>query len=316
MNNTANYGYLAKHIKKYLWHIPFVTGHSYQLVWQGEPDWTTISVWKSAEWLNTDLGVLMRFPYIDQREKFTVSPGFTNQTKLIDPVTMKDMDEEVVNEEDRSDLLTGSWHVNHTGEVFSMLVNGKGAKSVSASGIRCVFNCQAKRLPPPNLENNIRYWSKNADWEGSVPVENGVVTVKANWNMILDVQPVIMNKFYIYGRLTVDPNLASCDIVTNWLIIQRGEFIIGTEDEPHQGRFNITLTGKKRDRVFAYSNFVMGGSKILFVSGLLQAYGIPRTVANINNEDEIRSHTTLKAEAEPNTKTLVVDVGLDWKAGD
>ena len=60
----------------------------------------------------------------------------------------------------------------------------------------------------------------------------------------------------------------------------------------------------------------MGGSKILFVSGLLQAYGIPRTVANINNEDEIRSHTTLKAEAEPNTKTLVVDVGLDWKAGD
>lgn len=99
-------------------------------------------------------------------------------------------------------------------------------------------------------------------------MEDGVVTIKANWDMVLDVEPVIMNKLYIYGRLTVDPALASCDLVTNWLIIQRGEFIIGTEEEPHLGRFNLTLTGAKRDRVFAYSNFIMGGSKILFVSGL------------------------------------------------
>ena len=117
--------------------------------------------------------------------------------------------------------------------------------------------------------------------------------------MVLDIEPVVMDKLYINGRLTMDPALASCDIVANWIIIEQGEFIIGTEEEPHQGRVNITLTGSRRDRVFAYSNFVMGGNKILFVSGLFQAYGVPRTAATIDNEEVIRSHTTLKSEVFP-----------------
>ena len=85
MNDPATKARIPKHIKKFLWHLPFVTGHTYQIFWDGWPDFNHITLWRSEEWLSDDKGVLLRFPYDDQRQKFTVSPGYKNQTELIDP---------------------------------------------------------------------------------------------------------------------------------------------------------------------------------------------------------------------------------------
>ncbi len=310
---------MSKHIKKYMWNVPFVTGHTYQVYWRDGLDWTYLKTWRSGEWRSTDLGVVLRFPYDDQREKFTVG-GHTNSTTLMDPVIMKDVDQVVTNETQRTNFTSGAWHVNHTEEVFSVLVNGLGGATVQANGIRCVFNCTPARIPPAVEENRTRYWSVASDWEGgAVPVHGGVVTVKGSWNMILDAQPLEMDKLYIYGRLTVDPALKACEIVTNWLIVQQGEFIIGNATDPHPGNFTITLKGRKRDRVFAYSNFVMGGNKILFVSGLLQAYGLPRATGPGSpgrSLQEASVFTSLKEPASPGDTSIVVDVGLGWKAGE
>ena len=41
--------------------------------------------------------------------------------------------------------------------------------------------------------------------------------------MILDMElPLEIDRLYIYGRLTVDPNLSKCVLKANWIIVQSG----------------------------------------------------------------------------------------------
>ena len=120
-----------------------------------------MNIGRSGEWRSSDKAVFFRFPYHDRRDKFAVSAGgvnFKNSTSLINPVTMQTY------ENPSAILKTGAWHVNHTEEVFSFLVNGIGGRQVSVLTVRCLFNCT---LPPKknvNITEGPRFWSINGDW--------------------------------------------------------------------------------------------------------------------------------------------------------
>jgi len=133
-----------------------------------------------------------------------------------------------------------------TGDINNWPNNG-----VSTGTFR-VIRCESEGcipIPPPTVpamrpENALR-WSSEADWESigmTAPVTNGEVAIPGGVWMILDVQPPVLTRLYIYGALEVE-DTEDRTIEANIVLIQGGKLQVGSEEEPFTNKFDLVLAG-------------------------------------------------------------------------
>lgn len=143
-------------------------------------------------------------------------------------------------------------------------------------------------------------WSDPATWGGKVPAAGAAVTIPANKTMLLDVSPPALTSLTIQGTLIcAEMNLA---LSANWIMVESsGALQCGTELQPFQHRFVITLTGNNPQQ-----NIQSMGTKLLGVSGgRLDLHGQP-TISWVH----------LGATAYTGSTQLVLDQPTNWTAGD
>ena len=149
--------------------------------------------------------------------------------------------------------------------------------------------------PPASLK-----WSDPNSWPSkAVPVANQDVVIAAGTTMTLDITPPALKSLAILGSLT----FADTDLALSANFIQvKGALQIGTEARPYTHRATITLTGDDSNEG------ALGlSSKALSVSpgATLELHGAPRVV-----------WTHLSASAPKGATQLMLERGVDWRAGD
>lgn len=120
---------------------------------------------------------------------------------------------------------------------FNFLLNGKdlSRNNLRFQGFRCIINCVVNnQLVETGIEATPRYWSNPKSWPtGVLPVEDEEVEIKPTWNMIMDIEPPLLKKLTINGRLSFlnDPNKPhNLTLHARIIYVRAGEFLIGSED--------------------------------------------------------------------------------------
>lgn len=207
-----------------------------------------------------------------------------------------------------------------------MIVNEKpedngltGDSSLVITTKRCSGDCFSQ-APPSEIETIQRFWSNPNDWRddpgnstqtGVVPTAGSIVTIKNTWNMFYDIDtnPLHYDKIFVEGRLTFSDPVAGnkqFELIANQILVVVGEIRIGSQISPYKNKAIITLKGTRNSPSFAYSNNVLAGNKILFVSGNFTAYGsLPTT----------KVQSRLKAKAVKGATTIQLEPGLQWAPG-
>lgn len=84
-----------------------------------------------------------------------------------------------------------------------------------------------------------------------------------------------------------------------------GELIIGSATTPFPKKATILLHGEQSSEAITYTGAVEAGNKVISNVGTIKMYGEKRS-----------RWSRLAASVYKDDKTIVVESGLDWKAGD
>ncbi len=141
-------------------------------------------------------------------------------------------------------------------------------------------------------------WSDPATWGGSVPADGADIMVPRGQTIILD-RNVSAATLTVNGTLICDNR--DLELSARWIMVH-GKLECGTESEPFQNQFNITLTGNDRNES------VMGmGTKTLSTmgGGIISLHGQPRT-----------SWLMLDGTVNPGSRDIRTEYPTGWRKGD
>ncbi len=119
-----------------------------------------------------------------------------------------------------------------------MAFSGKNASKtkVVMKGSRCVGPCIAPINTSVPIEDRVRRWSVDTDWDtGLKPKAGDNITIEPNWNMIYDVADAnapILNYLEINGILTFEDGIKDLTLRSNYIFVRAGQLIIGTSTKP------------------------------------------------------------------------------------
>jgi G8 domain/Right handed beta helix region len=179
------------------------------------------------------------------------------------------------------------------------------------AGVAPVRPPPAPPTPPTSQVPAVNAWSNPANWPGGkLPQPGETVTIPADKNIVLDVNPPQLGGLMVTGKLSVDPKL-DLNLRAGWIMVHSssGEFRIGSELQPYTRRATITLTAPGETPIERDAD-IMGmkmGTKFLGAmdGGQLLLHGENRL-----------SWTRLTATAERGATSLTLDGNVDWRAGD
>ncbi len=144
-------------------------------------------------------------------------------------------------------------------------------------------------------------WSDPASWpDGKVPRAGDAVTIGADRNIVLDVNPPALRSLTINGKLSFSNDL-DLELKTDWIYLPGGELDIGSEAKPHTRKATITLT----DNVPDENINTMGDRGIMLVKGALSLHG-----------DRKNTWTKLAATAKAGSTRIEVLNASGWRKGD
>lgn len=142
-----------------------------------------------------------------------------------------------------------------------------------------------------------------------MPVEGDEVEIKPTWWVELDLaETPKLKSLQINGRLTFKNDKANLPLIklrSHQIFVRAGEFIIGTETAPYDGKAEVELLGLTDSDGLVLSGTIKGGNKILASTNKVAFYGKPR--------DQM---TRLLDTVEEGATTIKVDSTLDWAVGD
>lgn len=98
------------------------------------------------------------------------------------------------------------------------------------------------------------------------------------------------------------------ELKSEMILVETGELVIGTEAEPYMHEAIITLLGIPTSETHSYSNDVVAGNKILFVTGKFTAWGKDLM-------DGEPYWTRLYKPCVEGESTIWLAPGLDWQPG-
>lgn len=189
-------------------------------------------------------------------------------------------------------VITGIITVPH---LFASPASHANASATATSTVVATGTATTTSGPPVHLYR----WSSPDTWQGKPPVAGSAVTIPANRTVLLDTSPPALKSLTIQGTLIcAEQNLA---LSANWIMVESsGALQCGTELQPFQHQFVITLTGNNTNE-----DIMQMGTKLLGVSGgRLDLHGQP-TVSWIH----------LGQTAYAGTSQLVLSQTVNWSAG-
>ena len=149
------------------WSMPYITGRIYNIWWGTGIDFTHLSIYTSPIYNPADLGIIFRFNYSENRQKYNVGPMRGGVKKL----TALDYFTEITSagQLDINNCTNGQYyHDNQEGaqRKLAVCISGKNRTQyeyTQVNGIVCQINCP---LPAGTFikENFIRKWSNTTQW--------------------------------------------------------------------------------------------------------------------------------------------------------
>jgi hypothetical protein len=105
-----------------------------------------------------------------------------------------------------------------------------------------------------------------------LPAANQNVTIPYEWNLVLDIDPPILNYVEINGILIFDRSRDNT-FQAHYIWVKQGIIQIGSATSPFAKKANIILHGAKNDSYLVVDPDA-SGNKMLAVNGGLEFYGI------------------------------------------
>ena len=144
---------------------------------------------------------------------------------------------------------------------------GAGTQAVAQETHEHMNMAAPAQAPPSAVSRSL--WSDPKSWpDGKVPREGDAVTIAADRNIVLDVNPPALRSLTINGKLSFSNDL-DLELKTDWIYLPGGELDIGSEKSPHTSKATITLT----DNVPNENINTMGDRGIMLVKGTLSLHG-------------------------------------------
>ena len=222
----------------------------------------------------------------------------------------------------------GTWNFKLPEKRLTILAKGSPQSSpanpiampVNLKVYRCFFLKCVVPTPPPapkGRPTNAGYWSKPADWKGTLegyggyngilPKDGDNVMINSDKWMVADIETPKLNRLYIYGVLELE-NGRNHNLSANIIFISglNGNLIVGWPDKPMVNNVIIRLLGNHATKDMPLNKGPNVGAKALGVFARLQMFGKERTV----------HWTALANTVNVGENTLFVERAPDWVAGD
>ncbi|XP_045699281.1 fibrocystin isoform X7 [Phyllostomus hastatus] len=147
-------------------------------------------------------------------------------------------------------------------------------------------------------------WSRARSWfPGRAPQDGDNVTVERGQWLLLDTSTSILNFVHVKGGKLVFMDAGTIELRAHSILVSDGgELQIGSEDNPFQGKAEITLYGSSHSTPF----FPYGVKFLAVRNGTLSLHGsLPEIIV-----------THLRAAAHAHDTVLALEDAVDWLSGD
>ena len=288
--------------------VPFITGRYYKFSWGSSTnnDFGRLYITPSERMGPGDEPIIFKHEYINSRELFEV------KTKQDGAYSNPQTNRQITSDFTLEDCNFGDFYHDNDNRTFGVCINPENATydMVDVDAIYCRDFC-----PEPNgengggcavtLESSRRLWSDASNWpDGKLPAEGDNVTIPAEWQLILDVDPPRLDRLLISGSVVVSEDIGDISIEANNIWVQ-GKLKAGTSSSPFPHKLTIKMYGDQSHRGMVIDPFETG-NKLIAVTGTLALYGqSPGTV-----------WTRLQVGAFKNSQQMTVDNAIGWKEGD
>lgn len=298
------------------WTAPVVVNRGVNITWLGTlSDWQKVRLrYSEPEYVTSDSEFMLAgLSWVDYRWRVSARYG----SGLSDP-EIPSLPPGAASDP-TSDVFGVGTHPN--GTAFNATTGQRGAWSVTianrnatrADRSKLTFTAYAIQCPPwgcpmpptPSISTAV-YWSDPSVWPGGVlPREGADVTINSTTYVIMDVNPPRLGKLTIEGRLEFadsGPRRLEAALIVNW-----GNFTIGTPSDPFLNRAEVVLHGVRTSPVAVVDNNLFLGNKVLANLGTLSWVGRPLAT----------TWTFLNATVLPGATRLVLarSVEGDWLVG-
>ncbi|MFT7589222.1 MAG: hypothetical protein ACI959_001439, partial [Limisphaerales bacterium] len=153
-----------------------------------------------------------------------------------------------------------------------------------------------------SLSAQTNVWSNPSTWPGGVlPGVNSNVVIPAGQHIVLDISPPNLGTVTVFGKLSFAD--VPIDLFADWIMINAGEFEVGTQASPLSSKVSITLTGDTADVLPDMGNRFIAAMN----GGIINLHGVSR--------DET-SWSLLDQTANAGNNSIKLVQTPTWKVGD
>ncbi len=147
---------------------------------------------------------------------------------------------------------------------------------------------------------SVERWSDPATWGGTKPTAGEEVTIPSGRYILLDENPPALGGLMIEGTLDFDRK--DLELTTEWLVINKGQLLVGSASAPFENKAIITLNDPDPNQ----SIMGMGTRGIVVIDGSIRLHGaVPDVI-----------WTKLNDHAENGDTSLELLESVDWTVGD
>lgn len=310
----ARFDYRGKQNPTNNWVIPLATGYEYKIhIGQGADFTLHNGIYSYPELLNGESdGVVLHFNHTERAEAYNFAYTLSNGTTVTSTINNTGANDWL----SMNSSVMGDMYLNNVTRHFALKLDGQDSDKTKFVLTRdeCITDggCNSNAVITDSvIETKERLWSNPASWETTrrVPVAGEDVVIDNTWNMVLDISETpILRSIEINGRLTIRNDGGNYTLHSYLIFVRKGEFIVGTEDEPFTGNAQIILYGDRASKdIYFNEHMFEGGNKAIAVTGTLRMFGQPVT----------RRWSRLASSITAGSRSLtLIDPPDDWQVGD
>lgn len=264
------------------WLSVVATGYTYNFHFGEGVEWKKMKTKNDYYWglEGPELPVYLRHNHTEHRELYDSSFTGIDENEEWREGSNKVVDVSVdgVNVELGDGHNFGQYFYDSENETIKWKIDEKRLGFFETTAVYCRDNCPSEEEIPEEspIEETVRLWSEVTSWEdlGDTPKAGDTVVIKPHWNMLVDVVTPKLKHLKIYGRLSMDSNVASSEIHAHLIEIQHGgELLAGSESEPFTGKAKINMYGSKADDDIIISAEIAPVNKAIVNKGKMHFYG-------------------------------------------
>ena len=298
------------------WLSVIATGYTYNLHFGRGMDWKEMSTENNYYWglEGAERSTYLRHNHTEHRELYdSFFYGLDENDEWREgSAKLEDVSVDGVNEVLGDGHNFGQFYYDAQNKEITWKIDERRMGYFETEGIYCRDNCPSDDVIPENspIEQTTRRWSQAASWEelGRVPNKGEVVTIKKNWNMILDGETPEIEHLIIEGRLSFSPDFDMPIINAKLIEIKNGgELKAGTSDAPFTKPGKIHMIGNRLGPQVVLGQEIAPRDKAIVNKGKFHFYGNPPEQVWLR----------LAAKIDSGSSTLqVTDANHGWKVGD